>query len=266
VALTNLIEKLGRAVFESPFSAGRLSQDAPELAEIRLAVLDEVKAKSHRVSGRDVFPFDIIRIHLRGIPESQAHIFSTDFVNEYLTGQIREELTRSDCRFPSKLRAAFETSPELPTSREGWLSVTVEANSPEPQARTETPLRPGLLLVRSGKANVAELPLDKARINIGRTAQVQRPSGPSRRNDLAFSEDTEINRTVSREHAHILRSENTGEYRLFNDRVYKGEENCGLWIVRESASQPVHRSSRGMLLLPGDEIYLGKAVIGFLQN
>src|SRR5947209_4184416 len=165
--LSNLIEKLGRAVFEAPFSGARLSQDAPELAEIRLAVLDEVKAKSHRVSGSDVFPFDIIRIHLRGIPEEQAHIFSTDFVNEYLTGQIREELTRSDCRFPSRLKATFETTHELPTSQDGWLSVVVQASSPEPQKPTETTGQPASLVVRLGKASSSELLLDKPRINIG---------------------------------------------------------------------------------------------------
>jgi hypothetical protein len=56
VAISNVIEKLGRAIFEAPFGTGRLSKDAPELAEIRLAVLDAAKAKSHRASGKNVFP------------------------------------------------------------------------------------------------------------------------------------------------------------------------------------------------------------------
>ena len=79
---------------------------------------------------------------------------------------------------------------------------------------------PARLVVREGAANVAELALAKPRINIGRTVDVYRERGLSRRNDLAFAEDTEINRSVSREHAHILFDKTTGEYRLFNDRWY----------------------------------------------
>ena len=60
--ISNVIEKLGRAIFEAPFGGGRISKDAPELAEIRLAVLDAVKSKSHRAGGKSVFPFNLIRI------------------------------------------------------------------------------------------------------------------------------------------------------------------------------------------------------------
>jgi pSer/pThr/pTyr-binding forkhead associated (FHA) protein len=115
-----------------------------------------------------------------------------------------------------------------------------------------------------GAANQAEFVLDKLRTNIGRTTEVFHDAGPSRQNDLAFSEDNDINRTVSREHAHILRTPKTGEYRIVNDRTYKGEDNCGIWIVRNGLSQAVHRSTRGTLLQDGDEIHLGNAVLRFL--
>ena len=54
--VTEWMEKLGRAIFESPFGP-QISRESPELAEIRLAVLDEVKSRTHRVSGREVFPY-----------------------------------------------------------------------------------------------------------------------------------------------------------------------------------------------------------------
>ena len=92
--------------------------------------------------------------------------------------------------------------------------------------------------------------------------------GPSRRNDLAFTEDNEINRSVSREHAHVLYHKADGEYRLYNDRWYKTagklSGNCGLWIIRDGLSQEVHRNSRGFKLEPGDEIQLGQAIVRFL--
>ena len=111
-----------------------------------------------------------------------------------------------------------------------------------------------------------ELPLAKARINIGRIVDVYREHGLSRRNDLAFAEDTEINRSVSREHGHILFDKAAGEYRLFNDRWYaRGPRpgECGIWIVRDGLSREVHRDSRGTRLEPGDEIHFGRAVVIF---
>jgi hypothetical protein len=140
----------------------------------------------------------------------------------------------------------------------------LETKAAEPARNSRKTAR---LIVQKGNANKAELSLDKTRTNVGRTVDVYRSDGPSRRNDLAFSEDTEINRTVSREHAHILLDKRTGEYRIFNDRWYKpgnnAEDGCGLWIIRDGLSQEVHRNARGTKLQPGDEIHLGRAVIKF---
>jgi len=118
-------------------------------------------------------------------------------------------------------------------------------------------------VVISGKANKSEVPLQKTRTNIGRLVDVYKSEGLSRRNDLAFAEDNPINRTVSREHAHILHEKKTGEYRLFNDRWYKRGSTCGLWIIRDGMGQDVHRDLRGTRLLPADEIHLGKAILKF---
>ena len=65
---------------------------------------------------------------------------------------------------------------------------------------------------------------------------VYRDAGLYRRNDLAFAADTEINRSVSREHAHIQHDRVSGEYRLFNDRWYPRGGECGTWIVRDGMS------------------------------
>ena len=123
------------------------------------------------------------------------------------------------------------------------------------------------LVVMQGAANEAEISVTKARTNIGRTIDVYRVDGPSRRNDLAFTEDNEINRTVSREHAHILFAKKTGEYRIFNDRWRKtgskGDSGCGVWIIRDGISHAVHHNTRGTALKPGDEIHLGRAVVRF---
>lgn len=260
------IEKLGRAIFESPFASGDLSHDSPEIAEIRLHVLRAVKARTHRVSGREVFPFNLVRICLRGVPRDQSEVFSAPFFAQFCAEELRAGLAKSSIRFPHDLDVEVDTTDALPLASEEWLSVDTLMRAPEPAAAAPASAR---LTVVKGVANQAELPLTKARTNIGRTADVYRSDGPSRRNDLAFDEADETSRTVSREHAHVSFSKKTGEYRIFNDRSYEPNvkgSSCGLWIIRDGLSHEVHRGARGVKLERGDEIHVGRAVVRFVQD
>jgi len=255
--LGEYIEKFGRTLFEAPLATGARPDEPPELAEIRLAVLDTVKEKSYRSGARKVFPYDLLRVELRGIEESQHGTYSSRFFRQYLEQEVRQALRTAGCRFPENLRVDVDAVAGLPPRDGRWLAVA--AGSQE-QAKPRMTAR---LVVREGDANLAELHLDKPRTNIGRVVDVYRAEGLFRRNDLAFEAETEINRTVSREHAHIQYDRATGEYRLFNDRWHDrtpGGE-CGTWIVRDRMSQEVHRTPRGMKLEPGDEIHFGRAVV-----
>ena len=262
MSLSDLIERLGKTIFEAPFDAALAPTDAPELAEIRLAVLEEILKKGQRVGGRILFPFNFVRIDVRGVSGEETAFLKSEFLKGYFEQEIRKSLTRSSYRFPDDLEVEFETAADLPGEKEPWLLVAVESRPSKGIAAA--PRRTARLVVVRGTASAPEIMLNKERINIGRSAEVYRADGPSRRNDLVFTED---NRTVSREHAHILHSKKTGEYRLYNDRWYhhgkKDTGDCGLWIIRDGLSQEVHRNARGVKLQPGDEIQLGQAVVRF---
>jgi hypothetical protein len=263
MSLSDLIERLGKTIFEAPFDATLAPKDAPELAEIRLAVLEEILKKGQRVGGRMVFPFNLVRIYVRGASEEEAAFLKSEFLKGYFEQEIRERLARVSYRFPDDLEVAFEATAEMPAAPDDWLRVETESR-PRKEPATGSARRPARLVVVRGTAAASEILLNKERINIGRTVEVYRAQGPSRRNDLAFTDD---NSTVSREHAHILYSKRTGEYRLYNDRWYqhgtKEAGDCGLWIIRDGLSQEVHRDARGVKLEPGDEIQLGRAVVKF---
>lgn len=262
MSLSDLIERLGRTIFEAPFDAALAPKDAPELAEIRLAVLEEILKKGQRVGGRTVFPFNFVRIGVRGASGEESAFLKSEFLKGYFEQEIRKSLTRSNYRFPEDLEVEFETVADLPGEKEPWLAVAVESRPSKESAAV--PRRTARLVVVRGTASAPEVMLNKERINIGRSAEVYRADGPSRRNDLAFADE---NRTVSREHAHILHSKKTGEYRLYNDRWHprgkKDAGDCGLWIIRDGLSQEVHRNARGVKLQPGDEIQLGQALVRF---
>jgi hypothetical protein len=266
--ISELIERLGRTVFEAPF--GGMSQaigDSPEVAEIRIAVLDEVKKKIQRAGGKALFPYNIVRIVIC-TSATDANVFERDFFRRFFEEEVRKSLSRDSCRFPEDLRIEVRVAGDESGDEENWLRIeTLAEDIPPAPSETSRAKRSARLVVVAGAPNKAEIPLQKTRTNIGRLVEVYKPEGLSRRNDLAFAGDDPINRTVSREHAHILHDKKTGEYRLFNDRWYergnKAENHCGLWIVRDGMGQEVHRDTRGTKLLPGDEIHLGKAVLKF---
>jgi hypothetical protein len=262
--VSNIIEKLGRAIFEAPFGTQKIAQDAPELAEIRIAVLDAVKAKSHRASGRNVFPYNLVRINLLGVPDEQASVFHGEFLSKYLAEELRAGLSRSNYRFPDDLFVEITTTPKLPEPNQEWLTVDTLITEKVATPSVTAIHPPARLTVEAGTAIPAELQIQGPRINIGRTVEVYREgSGLARRNDVAFGEQEEISRSVSREHAHILFSQETGECRLVNDRIYRGEANCGTYIIRNGFAMAVHRNARGTLLMSGDQIQLGQALLRF---
>jgi hypothetical protein len=252
MTLTEFLEKWGKTMFETPLATS--TAEPPELAEIRLAALDRIREKCYRSGGRKVFPYDLLRVELRGVEEDRRDIFAGRFFRQYLEQEVRQALRDSGCRFPENLRVDVRASAGLPQPGEPWLVAEVASQ----ERAAGAPCR---LIVMEGAANVPELVLDKARINIGRVVDVYRAEGMYRRNDLTFPEEE----SISREHAHILFDKAAGEYRLFNDRWYpRGEQgDCGTWIVRDGMSQQVHRNARGARLEPGDEIHFGRAIVVF---
>jgi hypothetical protein len=257
----DFFEKWGKTLFEAPLAAGSKTDEPPELAEIRLAVLDRIREKSYGAGGKKVFPYDLLRVEMRGVEESRRDVFAGRFFRKYLEQEVRNALRDGGCRFPDNLRVDVEPIVGLPKPGEAWLLV--DTASQEISDAGKKPV--GRLIVREGDANAREIRLEKARTNIGRVVDVYRSEGLYRRNDLAFEAENEINRSVSREHAHIQYDRASGEYRLFNDRWYERgpHGDCATWIVRDGLSQEVHRTSRGAKLEPGDEIRFGKAVVMF---
>lgn len=259
--LTEFLEKWGRTLFEAPLAGIPNPDEPPELAEIRLAVLDQIREKSYRSGGKKVFPFDLLRVRLRGVEETRCAVYAGRFFRKYLEQEVRNALVHTACRYPEGLRVEVHVTAGLPQRGENWLRVETGQ-----QEQTTTGMT-ARLVVCEGDANVTEISLDKARTNIGRAMDVMRSEGLHRRNDLVFAADTEVNRSVSREHAHISFDNASGEYRLFNDRWYAlGGHDCGTWIVRDGMSLEVHRNTRGTKLEPGDEIHFGLAVVVFQMS
>lgn len=117
--ISELIERLGRTVFEAPFGAtAQVMGDSPEVAEIRIAVLDEVKKKIQRAGGQALFPYNLVRIVIRAA-NGEGAVFERDFFRRFFDEEVRKGLSKEACRFPEELRVEIRA-----TNEEGkWLRI-----------------------------------------------------------------------------------------------------------------------------------------------
>ena len=117
VNVGDFLEKLGRTLFERPLATGAQSEEPPELAEIRLAVLDQVREKSYRAGGRKVFPFDwfawsCAAWRRAATPSSPAASSASTW-----SRRSRRALADAGCRFPENLRVDVNATVGLPQPR-----------------------------------------------------------------------------------------------------------------------------------------------------
>src|SRR5450755_4097195 len=152
--ISEIIERFGRTVFEAPFGAmAQTIGDSPEVAEIRIAVLDDVKKKIQRAGGKALFPFNVVRVGIRA-GGNEAAVFERDFFRKFFEEEVRKGLSKEACRYPEDLRVQIRVSD---SDQEDWLLIETlaeDAPAPEP-ARVKRVAR---LVVVAGTPNKAEVP------------------------------------------------------------------------------------------------------------
>jgi len=236
---------------------------ADELLLVHRAILEHVESKVQVLGrGRCIFPFSRLRVILHSPDAEHRTLYQAAFADEHrLENEIREALEHAGCEMPRAFAVEVATSEAegQPFEIEYGSAPAAAASLPEP---IPTPTAgPARLIVVKGKTAQEEYVLEKARTNIGRTAELtdadQHVIG---RNDVVFEEGAdESNATVSRRHAHVIRE--GGDYRLIDD----GSE-FGTRVFRDGRPVEVPAGSRrGEKLRPGDEIYLGRACLRFDQ-
>jgi hypothetical protein len=240
---------------------------AREPLEIRRAILGDIEQKIEPV-GRDkkMFPFRQLRVRLFASDPQRRAIFKAVFVeNRRLEKHIVELLRRNYVDLPADLHVSVSlVKRALLADGSGALDYCVDYES-EPakaQLKREMSVLPDVhLTTLRGHTTKKSYRLTKSRINLGRLAEViDHHHRVVRRNDVVFQEGgTDLDQTVSREHAHIRLDEKTGEFRLHDDGSAYGTR-----ILREDQTIEVQASNRrGAKLCPGDEIFLGQASLRF---
>jgi FHA domain len=243
------IERGFRRWTERMFGPGQ----SDDLVIVHRGILEEIAGKVQTMArGERIFPFTRVVVTLVAAEPERRAVLEGAFA-ERLGEDVRETLKASGCQVPRGFAVEVRTSET--GDRPFDIEYSAERAAPVAAAAT-TPAR---VVVVKGKAERTEYVLEKARMNIGRLAELtDADHRVTRRNDIVFEEGAdEANGTVSRRHAHI-RLEG-GEYRLCDD----GSE-FGTRVFRDGRSiEAPAGNRRGEKLRPGDEIYLGRACLRF---
>jgi hypothetical protein len=235
--------------------------------EIIHAVVDEAEQQVQEAGrGRRLFPFNRVVVYVPVGPrdkQAKARFAAVAAGPPTLTSRLRERLEAAGCKaddlsadiiYVAKPQAEWK-SPDYHVDFERGAPAVETAPEPEPEATPEDPPRLRLTVV-AGTADRKVVLFDGGRIDIGRRAEVLNARQRLvRTNHVAFTEEGEdVNRTVSRRHAHIIYNPSAREYRLWDDRSAHGTA-----LVRGGRMIPVPSGARGTRLQSGDEIVVGQA-------
>lgn len=216
-------------------------------------------------SGERAFPFHRLSVELFVPDEKRARIFETAFVTaDRLPKDIAAALQKKLGASPEPLKVAVTVAIQPPP--EGVTEVFLihfqaaapAAKAVEAKAGAKTGTKAVLIVLR-GTAFKKRFTIERERIYIGRLPEViGKDDRVIRRNDFYFLEDgSDVNQTVSREHAQIRLDKDTGDYRISDDL-----SAYGTIILRDGQRHEVPRR-RGLKLRSGDEIYFGEACVRF---
>jgi hypothetical protein len=246
----------------------QVSDDDRDLTplEIRTRLLDDVVRTFDPYRGPETLPFNSLDVHiLAPIAGDRARYEAAmGGLEPPFDVAARHRLKEAGFKLPSALPVVYtihETVPEaLRPAFEKYGTVYIEPkkSAPATHARLE---------IERGRAEQEVYAVEGAgRINIGRLRQVA--DGRERifrRNDVVFldpedsslsAEESSINQTVSREHAHLTFDVQQGRFLWHN-------ENGSTTLNRVSYQRPMPVGKQPLPLEDGDELYLGQAYLVF---
>ena len=236
---------------------------SPAPLEIVQAVVDRAEQEIVETGrGRRVFPFTCVRVHVRAAArdrDTRARFAAVVEGPPSLAERLRSRLQAAGCASPE---VAVDLVYAAKAGKQ-WqcpdYHVEFERRDAAPPAAAAPSAVPRLhLTIVHGKASRRAFVFTGGQIDIGRRREVlDAKQRLVRTNHIAFEEDgPDVNRSVSRRHAHVTYDTATREYRLLDDRSAHGTS-----IIRAGRTIAVHPGSRGVRLEAGDEILLGQARI-----
>lgn len=253
MSLLRRLEKTLDQRLRAIFGASANRPGAREAIELYRDALDQVAQRaSAGKRGERLFPFDRVTVELLALDAERKAVLEAVFEPKQMGDDIRAALVEERVTAPPTLTVSVHYPEDAPVE----MRVLCEKSAQPTTENRRVELIPVRLQTLTGVASEQDFAVTQPRINMGRENDVADSIGRViRRNDLFFVEgDHAANASVSRSHAHLGFDDISGDWRLFDDG-----SSLGTSIYREGnrIAVPAH-ASRGVLLRPGDEIYLGQ--------
>jgi hypothetical protein len=234
--------------------------EAREPLELMHAIVDAAE-REIQAGGRGtrVFPFNTIDVSIVAPSAHDRARFDT-VVNggTALRDRIADRLQAASCAVDDlEVNTSYVTRPQKhwhdPQFAVAFSRVARE--TPEVDSAESAGIRLEVTVIH-GAADHRTYAFASDRIDFGRGGEVRSSHhGLIRTNHVAFLETpAEVNRSVSRQHAHIAYDPQSREFRLHDDNSVHGTR-----VVRKGRTVPVPFGTRGVRLQPGDDIVLGEA-------
>jgi len=247
----------------------KLFRERPgDVKQIRSQLLQFIKEKLQRAEGGE--GANITGIHLFiNCPDSERHLYEAAvFAN--VAGKFKsEEVQRMADDYAIKLPASwkFEVAFTDKFPAQSYTAKDLDA------ALFFTTRKAGLhhkrsrafLKILSGQAEKETYPIDSndGKVNIGREPKTQVAGGFIRKNAIAFvsTGSFDMNRSVSRQHAHIEWEPGSGSFLVFADEGGIPPNNKMKVKTSEGVLIKMQATEVGHRLEEGDQIILGDAAV-----
>jgi hypothetical protein len=252
--------RIARKMTETVRTLAQGGQDAREPIELTHAIVDAVEQEIQPGGrGTRVFPFNTIDVSILA-PSDRARARLEAIVDGtvLLRNRIAERLQASGCDATELVVhidyvARAQKNWADPQFSVAFSRIVREATEVEVP---EAPPRRMQITVIRGVAQRRTYAFTSHRIDFGRGVDVRDSrNGLIRTNHVAFTDGSDaVNKSISRQHAHVVYEQRSGQFRLHDDGSIHGTT-----IVRKGKTLAVPWGGRGALLQSGDEIDLGEA-------
>lgn len=225
--------------------------------EVVHAVVDAVALEVQPAGrGQNSFPFTHVRVTLLAVTaRARAQLHAIVDGPDPLSRRIESRLRAAGCK-PDGLsvKVGFSSRPRPEWSQRDCDVQCVRVDAAEVPALEPLPRLE--LVVAAGSAGKSSFIFTTPVIALGRGTEICDSRGRLIRvNHVSFGEgDDEVNPTVSRLHARIEYDTATVAYRLFDEGSAQGTT-----VIRQGRGHVVAPGTRGIVLVTGDEICLGRA-------
>lgn len=244
-----------KTFFEHPLDASATP------LELLQASLEEIERRVQPAGrGRRAFPYGRVTVRITQPSADEAAIQA---VFADLPLRLRERLAELNCETPATIDTRVVLEPAeagAPTAIQVECSGASPLRGPAAAGPSVVPVqRPTVrLTVVKGQCAEPEYVLDEPVIAIGRTAEPTDAQGLVRFNHVAFLETRDgVNETVARAHARVQFDQSAGYYVVFNE---SSSNPTSLTRAGRMIRVPP-RDPRGVRILSGDQIQLGRAVL-----